>query len=181
MHIFKKGENMQLIYIKKRVKHKGPKFFWIIKTLIDKFHYKIKIKKYEKNKIIVTIPFEKEITQKHIYKIIKKIEKRVKEKYKIISLCAECKNDTNLKEMLQQKKYIILDGTWLFLYLLDKIIEYIAQCQKRKVEEYTISILANEGTREEKQTIYNLARNSKNDESHYKEYEKFYENRKTII
>ena len=98
---------------------------------------------------------------------MKKLNKKIKQKEVVISLCQQCKKEENLKEVLKNEKYIILDGKWLFTCLLVNIIEYIAKIQTKKIEQYSISILANKLSKQEKEVIIELARKSKNYEYYY--------------
>lgn len=158
---------MQLIYLRK-VKLEKNKV--TLKKVINKIKIlfnRIKLDKYDNNKVIITLPYEKEITQKQAKKILKKLNKKIKQKEVVISLCQQCKKEENLKEVLKNEKYIILDGKWLFTCLLINIIEYIAKIQTKKIEQYSISILANKLSKQEKEVIIELARKSKNYEYYY--------------
>lgn len=157
---------MQYIYMKKEYfndEYNYCKLFWYFKKIIyiiKCFLVKIKFEKYDANRIICTLSYKNEIRNKKLKKIIKKIKKRTKEKEIAIILSIELDKYAEFKKVLSENKYILLNGRWLLENLVVNIIEYIAEKQEKKLEEYNLSILAKNATKQNKEQIVELARKS---------------------
>lgn len=161
------GENMQLIYLKNEFLYKEDdcfKLFLYFKKVIYKLRClfrKIKFEKYDINKIICTLPYKEKINEKKAKKIVKKLTKKIKEKEIVFILSNGLEQEAELKRIILENNYKLLNGRWLFENLILNIVEYIAEKQGKKLQEYTVSILAKEGTRQNKEKIIDLARESK--------------------
>ena len=155
---------MQIIYIKKESREKKEKklsLLFLLKKVINKlkcFFGKIKFQKYENNKTICYLPYYNNLTKKEAGKVIKKLDKKVNKKECAIVLCKQRQEDQELKSALVSGHYIILNGRWLYSYMIPFMIEYIGKKQGKKTEEYIVSILVKEATKENKEKIVNLAR-----------------------
>lgn len=155
---------MQIIYIKKESKEKEEKKLslqFILKKVANKlkcFFGKIKFQKYENNKSICYLPYHNNLTKKEAGKLVKKLDKKVNKKKCAIVLCKQRQEDQELKSALVSAHYTILNGRWLYSYMIPFIIEYIGKKQGKKIEEYIVSILVKEATEENKEKIVNLAR-----------------------
>lgn len=66
-------------------------------------------------------------------------------------------NIDNFKNRLYEKNINILDGRWLFNYLLIDILEYITNLQKEKLENQEVSIAVNDLNEEAVNNIYEIA------------------------
>ena len=158
---------MQIIYIKKESKEKEKKklsLLFIFKKVVNElkcFFGKIKFQKYENNKSICYLPYHNDLTKKEAGKVVKKLDKKVKKKECAIVLYRQGQGDQELRGALVSRQYTILNGRWLYSYLFPLMIEYIGKKQKKKIEEYMVSVLVKEATRENKEKIMSLARQSK--------------------
>ena len=83
----------------------------------------------------------------------------VANEYKNVVLSNEIKNNSIIVDKLQGLN--ILDGRWLFNYLIFDIIKYISLKRKKEISENEISILVNKTTDTNVQNILNIAQSVK--------------------
>lgn len=79
--------------------------------------------------------------------------------YKNVVISNELKKNTIIMEKLQGLN--ILNGRWLFNYLICDIINYILQKKNKEIEKAEISILVNKTTDINIQNILNIAQSAK--------------------
>lgn len=79
--------------------------------------------------------------------------------YKNVVVSNELKKNTILMDKLQGLN--ILNGRWLFNYLISDVINYILLKRNKEIEKAEISILVNETTDTNIQNILNIAKNVK--------------------
>lgn len=104
--------------------------------------------KIERTKIILPI-LAKETNSKDIEKIFKKINKNMK-KYdaKYLVLSKKLKENKVIKDEVEKQDIKVLDGKWLWQYMVYDTINYIINKKKIKKEEIELSILVNNLTKE---------------------------------
>lgn len=83
----------------------------------------------------------------------------VANEYRNVVVSNEIKNNDMIMENL--KELNILDGRWLFNYLLNDIIRYILQKKNKEINQCEISILVNKTTDTNVQNILNIAQSAK--------------------
>lgn len=94
--------------------------------------------------------------QKKIDRVLKKFVKKIKEyPFENVVLSEELEGLEVLKEYLSN--YNILDGRWLFKYVIDEIFDYVFSIQKTSLEKEEISILVNDNSELNIEIIKNLA------------------------
>lgn len=116
----------------------------------------LKIRTYENNKKVIIVPFQKEINSE---RIIKKIKKKIIRQNTIIVL-DKCEKLEKIRYGLIKEKYNVLEENYLFSHMVLKIIEFIAKKQSKIIEEYNVSILVNERTKQNINQIIKLSRKS---------------------
>ena len=88
------------------------------------------------------IYLSKELSKKEIDRLNKKIKKR----YKNIEIMVISENLKKNKEFMKNIDLLnipIVDGRWLFKLLVVQVIEYIAKCQEKKLNDLEIILMAN--------------------------------------
>ena len=136
-------------------------------NLISKIKRKFNILKVTNNDniVICDIPYSEKINEKKLRKISKKICKKFfkdfqKKDYKRkivqipklesnyfinkIVFSRKLQNENILNEEISKYNVEILNGRWLFKYLIIKILEYICCKQNAPLEEKNVSILIND-------------------------------------
>ena len=89
----------------------------------------------------VYINEKKKATKRRIKRIVKKIEKINKKEEVVIAICKELYDNEELIKELKQKKIAVLNGRWLFNFLIYDILEYEAGLRNTKLEMMNIAIL----------------------------------------
>ena len=126
-------------------------------------------KKIIKNKIY----FEKQeenieckvfFTEKTKDKVLEKLGQNVKNtiianEYKNIVISNEIKQNNIIKNQLQELN--ILNGRWLFNYLIYDVVDYILHKKNKEINQSEISVLVNQTTDTNIQNILKLAQNAK--------------------
>lgn len=102
-----------------------------------------------------------------ISKFDKKISKKLDKIFKIdvtknVCVCERLRANEEFMNYLREKDFNIMNGKWLFKYLVCDIAEYICKMQKLAKEEQEISILINEPEILEFETIAKLGDKFKN-------------------
>ncbi len=134
---FKKINNLK--FIKKMI-------YEIIFFYMSIFHKTIKkVIKIESDGIIINLIYivSKEKNKFNLKRIIKCIKNY---HYKNIVLSNSLNNNQYVKNILYSNSLNILDGKYLYELLVYKMVEYVAEVQKEKLEKYEISILINNKT-----------------------------------
>ena len=137
-----------------------------ITSLIEKLIYKLKkcfnlIGLEEKDdKVIFKVPKTKRINKKK--KIINKICKKLEEKnINIIALDNVFNTDELVKNILYSKGMKILDGRWIFNFLIIETLEYIARVSKIELEKQEVGILVNNNNEINLENIIKVAKTVK--------------------
>ena len=79
--------------------------------------------------------------------------------YKNVVISNELKKSEIIMEKIQELN--ILNGKWLFNYLVGDIINYIAQKKNKEINNMEISVLVNKTTSMNIENIMNIAKNAK--------------------
>ena len=97
------------------------------------------------------------ITNFRIKRIVRKIVKQnKKEKIKLVLSENMSKIDFLIKK-LQENKIEILDGRWIFRFLIYEVIDYICYCQNKDINKQNVCLLINERSEDITETIYSIA------------------------
>lgn len=115
------------------------------------------------NKTILILPVfkTKELNEKYQEKLAKKIAKRLYDKPNQNLVLS---NDLELpifKNYLYSQNCNILDGRWLFRYLLPQVIDYIAEKQEKEAQTIEVSIMINDNSESCLKTIIDIAQKVK--------------------
>lgn len=128
--------------------------------ILNIFRKKIKVIKKEEDTYLYVYINEK-FNSKKLRKIGQRINKKIYEEgIKTIVLSDDINPIKEIREELINNN--VLDGRWLFNYLILDTIEYVLDKKKKKVEESEISILVNETADVNIQNIQQIARVVKN-------------------
>lgn len=92
----------------------------------------------------VYVDTDKELTKRKIKKITKKICKMNKKQDIVVALSARLKQNMEMKNILEENDVNVLDGTWLFKFLLSEIVDYISKKSRKKEETQIVAILMKE-------------------------------------
>lgn len=92
-----------------------------------------------------------------INKIVKKIIKQSKKENIKLVLSKKMSNIEELKNKINENKFEILDGRWLFNYLICDVLNYICYNQRKKLNTQNICILANDNNENTIDNIYRIA------------------------
>lgn len=112
--------------------------------------------------MIIYIEDLKKISKHEIKKTIRKInKKRKKENIKLV-LSKKLSSVEELKDKLCENNLEILDGRWLFNYLIYDALDYISHCQNKKLDKQNVCILANDNNESTINNIYRIAQCVKN-------------------
>lgn len=96
------------------------------------------------DRIILPIEEEETIDEKKIKILTKKIIRILdKTNCRTIILSKYLKKNKEFLENLKNKDLNIIDGKWLFLFLSEKVLDYVARKKDLKKEETNVSILVN--------------------------------------
>lgn len=117
---------------------------------------------FEKNgeNIDCKVFFDNKIKDKLLENMGKKIKDTVMGNgYKNVVISNELKKNKIVMEKLQELN--VLNGRWLFNYLVWDIINYIALKKNKEINKLEISVLANKTTSINIENIVNIAKNAK--------------------
>ncbi len=89
----------------------------------------------------IYIKTNKELTKRKITKIAKKLYKMNKKEEVAVALSKNIGENQELKEKIKDIGIKILDGKWLFKFLLCDIIEYVTKSKNEKQAMQTVAIL----------------------------------------
>ena len=142
---------MNIVYMCLESGNKINKFS-LIKNKLKNFFGIFDIKNIDNKKIII-FPYNKKI---NFEKYLKKIKKKIFRQNTVIIFNNEELEE--IKKNLILEKYEVLNNNYLFSHMVLNIIQYIAEKQRKKIEEYNISILANERTKQNINQIIKLSR-----------------------
>lgn len=159
----KRGVGMNIVYIEKTDN---------IEDMLTKWQNKLplNIKRIMvKNKVLIKnsggnadckVLFDSKIKDKVLENIGKKIKETVVGNgYKNVVISNELKKNKIVMEKLQELN--ILNGKWLFNYLVWDVINYIALKKNKEIEKTEISVLVNKTTNTNMENIINIAKNAK--------------------
>ena len=128
--------------------------------IINIFRKKIKVIKKEEDTYFY-VYIDKKFNTKKLRKIGQRINKKIYEEgIKTIVLSDDINAIKEIREELINNN--VLDGRWLFNYLILDTIEYVLDKKKKPIEESEISILVNETSDVNIQNILQIARVVKN-------------------
>ena len=115
----------------------------------------------ENNEIVIQ-PIKEKYTQKHITKLVKKINKIcLKKNVQNVVLSKNLKQNKELKNIIYRNNIRIFNGRWLFSYMTYEAIEYILQQIGKKKETIEVSILTISITNHAIETIKMLVKEFK--------------------
>lgn len=86
---------------------------------------------------------KEDLTKRKAKRIIKKIYKISKREDIVIALSKNLENHIELNKMIEEYGFKILDGRWLFKFLLYDILEYISEVHNKRIEMQNVAILMN--------------------------------------
>lgn len=89
----------------------------------------------------VYVDIEKEMTDRRIKKIAKKLYKLNKKDDIVVALSKDLEKNERLISQINEFGVKILDGKWLFKFLICDIIEYISNMKNEKEETQVVAIL----------------------------------------
>lgn len=89
----------------------------------------------------VYINEKSELNKRKIKKIAKKINKISKKEDIVVALSKELEKNTELNNQIEEYGIKILDGKWLFKFLICDIVEYISKIEHKNKEIQIIAIL----------------------------------------
>ena len=115
------------------------------------------------NKSLIILPFKEKATKNKVQKLIKKINckfNNTTNKFNAV-LSNRLYNDEKLKEVFIQNNINILDGKWLYNYILLDVLSYIAEKKKTNLYNLEVTILVNNNKDINLYNINNLADNLK--------------------
>lgn len=166
-----------------------PNFF---KRVIARIKMKLgilHIKEIE-NKTIVILPVlkAKDLSEKNQERLADKIAKRLYDKPNQNLVLAHDLNLPGFKNYLYSQNCNILDGRWLFTYLLPQVINYVAEKQEIDSKTLEVSMMINDNSESNLKTIIEIAQNVKmmniitNDIEKFRRIEEYlYENKGIIV
>lgn len=113
------------------------------------------------DRVINIIPIEEDgkIRKKQIKKSIKQMERQ--EKIKDVVVSKKIAKENEIIEIIQKNYNNVLDGTWLWDYLIIDAIKYICEKKKIHVEKQEISIAVKQNSEINTQNIINIAKHVK--------------------
>ena len=165
VHILYKVIYMQTLYIKE-ANNISNNFVERLLNFYKKIFNIFDITSKE-NIVICDIPYTEKIKDKKLKKISKKICKKFLKDYQLknynkkllsvpslndnffvnkIVLSKKLEDNQIIKDEIEKYKVDILDGRWLFKYLIINILEYICKKEKTSLREKNVSILINNNT-----------------------------------
>ena len=89
----------------------------------------------------VYVDIEKEMTDRRIKKIAKKLYKLNRKENIVVALSKELEKNDGLVNQINEYGVSILDGRWLFKFLICDIIEYISNMRERKEETEVVAVI----------------------------------------
>jgi hypothetical protein len=125
-------------------------FIMEVKYFFTKIFSKINTIDYEE-KTIILIPNLKSKTLKKLCKTMLKFNS------KNVCLSKDLKDNNLIENFLIEQGKNILDGRWLFSYIVDKVLNYIEENERFSLCNQEISILTNEIDEKIASWIFNLA------------------------
>ncbi len=113
------------------------------------------------DRVINIIPMEegRKINKKQIKKSIKQMEKQ--ENIQAVVISKKIAKESEIVEIIQKNYNNILDGTWLWDYLIIDVIKYICEKKKIHIEKQEISIAVKQNSEINTQNIINIAKHVK--------------------
>lgn len=94
------------------------------------------------DKIILPVCDKEKIDDKKVIILVKKVKKILeKTNCRTIILSKYLKKQENFVDLINMYKINVIDGRWLFLVLLDKILDYIIAKRKLEKKQINVSIM----------------------------------------
>lgn len=166
-----------------------PTIFRKITANLKKCFHILTIKEIS-NKTIVILPIkkDKELKEKQQQKLAEKIAKKIYDKPNQHIILANQLELPIFKNVLYANNCNILNGRWLFLYLMPKVVEYIADKEEKTAQTMEISIMVNDNSETILKTMIAIAQKVKmlniitNDIEKFRRIEEYlYENKGIVI
>lgn len=107
--------------------------------------------------MIIYLDDFKKFSKFQIRRTIKKIIKKSKNENLKLVLSKKISNIEEIRNKLYENKLEILDGRWLFNYLIYDVLNYISYCQNKKLNKQNVSILVNDNRENTISNIYRIA------------------------
>ena len=122
---------------------------------------KIKFGKFAKNGNIIVLPMKENqiVSDKKIKKIIENMLK--KNICKTVVLNKNLNGNEELKNVLNSHNVNILDGRYLFRFLIFNIVDFILEKQSKKIQDIGLSVMINELDEINIKSIFILAKRVK--------------------
>lgn len=99
------------------------------------------------DKIILPVCDKEKIDDKKVIILVKKVRKILeKTNCRTIILSKYLKKQENFVDLINMYKINVIDGRWLFLVLLDKILDYIIAKRKLEKKQINVSIMVKQNT-----------------------------------
>ena len=99
------------------------------------------------DKIILPVCDKEKIDDKKVIILVKKVKKILeKTNCRTIILSKYLKKQENFVDLINMYKINVIDGRWLFLVLLDKILDYIIAKRKLEKKQINVSIMVKQNT-----------------------------------
>lgn len=99
------------------------------------------------DKIILPVCDKEKIDDKKVIILVKKVKKILeKTNCRTIILSKYLKKQENFVDLINMYKINVIDGRWLFLVLLDKILDYIVVKRKLEKKQINVSIMVKQNT-----------------------------------
>ena len=99
------------------------------------------------DKIILPVCDKEKIDDKKVIILVKKVKKILKKtNCRTIILSKYLKKQENFVDLINMYKINVIDGRWLFLVLLDKILDYIIAKRKLEKKQINVSIMVKQNT-----------------------------------
>ena len=99
------------------------------------------------DKIILPVCDKEKIDDKKVIILVKKIKKILeKTNCRTIILSKYLKKQENFIDLINMYKINVIDGRWLFLVLLDKILDYIIAKRNLEKKQINVSIMVKQNT-----------------------------------
>lgn len=89
----------------------------------------------------VYIDIEKEITARRAKRIAKKLYKKNKKEDIVVALSKELENNEELNNQINEFGIKVLDGKWLFKFLICDTIEYISNMRSKRLDTEVVAIV----------------------------------------
>lgn len=91
----------------------------------------------------IYIEEKEDINKRKVKKLIKKIYKTSKKEDVVLAICKSLEDNEILLDYIIEYGFKVLDGRWLFKFLLYDILEYLSKIENKKIETLNVALLMN--------------------------------------